>query len=105
MEGPGSEDCDRKNYRGSGEDKIDQWDEEKLREMQPQPKESGSKRWRGEAIDEGEAYDGKYLAGMRLFTAATAVAEEAVEHGPRFEREAGSHRAGKAAIRKWNALG
>jgi hypothetical protein len=57
--------------------KIDRWDEEKLRAMQPQPKESGSKRRRGEAIDEGEAYYGEYANSMRLFTtAATPEAED-----------------------------
>jgi hypothetical protein len=59
--------------------KIDLWDEKKLRAMQPQPKESGSKRRRGEVIDEGEAYYGEYATSMRLFTAAaTPEAEEAV---------------------------
>jgi hypothetical protein len=57
--------------------RIDLCDEEKLRAMQPQPKESGSKRRRGEAIDEGEAYYGEYATSMRLFTmAATPEAED-----------------------------
>jgi hypothetical protein len=59
--------------------KIDRWDEEKLRAMQPQPKESGSKRRRGEAIDESEAYYGEYQASMRrLFMEVTPVADEAM---------------------------
>ena len=55
--------------------RIDLCDEEKLRAMQPQPKESGSKRRRGEVIDEGEAYYGEYATSMRLFT--TAVTPDA----------------------------
>jgi ribosomal protein S4 len=58
--------------------KIDQWDEKKLRDMQPQPKVSGTKRRRGEAIDEGEVYYGNYLADMQLITAVTPGADEAV---------------------------
>jgi ribosomal protein S4 len=57
--------------------KIDQWDEKKLCEMQPQPKVSGAKR-RGEAIDEGEVYYGNYLADMQLITAVTPGADEAL---------------------------